>query len=126
MQSQPPEPPESYEFNADQERLLRSLARYLRAFGLLLCAGGGVALLLGFDESWHFFVQGALLLIIGVLSVQASVAFHKITTTRGNDIGLLMEALQNLRGIYAAQTWMIGFVLAVLAVIAALIWINPD
>lgn len=119
-------PPENYEFTPEQEGLLRSLSRHLRAFGVLLCLGGGVALLLGFEESWHFFVQGTLLLIIGLLSVQASVAFHKITTTRGNDIGLLVEALQTLRGIYAAQNWMIGLVLAGLGVIAALILINPD
>lgn len=64
------------------------------------------------------FLSGVLYLLLGSWTMGASNPFHAITVTRGNDIRNLMDAMDNLRKLFASLYSMILlFVFAGLAVL---------
>lgn len=62
-------------------------------------------------------------ILIGVWTNNAASSFRMITSTQGNDVGYLMNALESLRKLYNLQFWLLigGIVLCILVVIAVLV-----
>lgn len=109
-----------YEFSAAQEVLIASLARLMRIVGGVSVAFGALVVVLGLMAGGNgvaAFVQGALMLVIGVLTFAAGGRFAQVAETTGRDIALLMEALDKLRTLYLVQVWMLGIALAMLALV---------
>ena len=117
-----PLPGGGYEFTEEQNRVIGSLASSMGwmsailvivgilqlAAGIVQVARGGVALI----------IQAAVVLV-GWLTHQASKEFREITTSEGNDLGHLMDALEALRKLYRIQVILIlaAVVLVFLAVV---------
>jgi hypothetical protein len=115
----------TYEFSPEQNAVIGSLAWYMRVFGVVLIAFGGLQLVAGVLESRSGspvpFFGGLLGVIIyglmGVLTVGVASHFRQIVDSRGKNVGHLMDALEGLKWIYAIQVWLIGLALAIVAVI---------
>lgn len=113
----------TYEFNESQNQLILDLSKKMLFVSYFLIAGGilgalgGVIMLLkgGFGE----LVQGVILLITGVWTINAAKAFQLIVDTQGNDIENLMGALGQLRKLYTLQYWL--FLIAIIFMAIALI-----
>ncbi|SKB12177.1 conserved membrane hypothetical protein [Planktothrix sp. PCC 11201] len=112
-----------YEFNESQNQLILDLSKKMLFVSYFLIAGGilgaigGVIVLLkgGFGE----LVQGVILLITGIWTINAAKAFKLIVDTQGNDIENLMGALGQLRKLYTLQYWL--FLIAIIFMAIALI-----
>lgn len=62
-------------------------------------------------------------ILIGLWTNNAASSFRMITSTQGNDIGYLMNAIESLRKLYNLQFWLLigGIALCILVVIAVLV-----
>jgi len=62
-------------------------------------------------------------ILIGLWTNNAASSFRMITSTQGNDVGYLMNAIESLRKLYNLQFWVLigGIALCVLVVIAVLV-----
>ncbi|MEK7669964.1 MAG: hypothetical protein AAB330_01860 [Bacteroidota bacterium] len=62
-------------------------------------------------------------ILIGLWTNNAASSFRMITSTQGNDVGYLMNAIESLRKLYNLQFWLLigGIALCVLVVIAVLV-----
>jgi hypothetical protein len=62
-------------------------------------------------------------ILIGLWTNNAASSFRMITSTQGNDIGYLMNAIESLRKLYNLQFWLLlgGIGLCILVVIAVLV-----
>jgi hypothetical protein len=62
-------------------------------------------------------------ILIGLWTNNAASSFRMITSTQGNDVGYLMNAIESLRKLYNLQFWLLlgGIALCILVVIAALV-----
>ncbi|CAD0229780.1 MULTISPECIES: hypothetical protein [Planktothrix] len=113
----------SYEFNESQNQLILDLSKKMLFVSYFLIAGGilgalgGVIMFLkgGFGE----LVQGVILLVTGIWTINSAKAFKLIVDTQGNDIENLMGALGQLRKLYTLQYWL--FLIAVIFMAIALI-----
>jgi hypothetical protein len=118
----------TYEFNESQNQLILDLSKkmlfvsyFLIAGGILGALGGVIMLLKGMLLQGGFgeLVQGVILLITGIWTINAAKAFQLIVDTQGNDIENLMGALGQLRKLYTLQYWL--FLIAVIFMAIALI-----
>ena len=107
----------TYEFNESQNQLILDLSKkmmfvsyFLIASGILGAISGIIAIMQG---GFGGIVQGVVLLVTGIWTINASKAFKLIVETQGNDIENLMGALGQLRKLYTLQYWLF---------IIALIW----
>src|SRR5689334_19354899 len=110
-----------YEFTPDQNDLIARLAAKMRAvgfvhsmLGMLGIALAGLVALAGLIDTrlagvprpglWAtvgaLAVAGLVNFLIGAWTFRGGKGFIRITTTRGNDIGLLMDALRDLYRVY--------------------------
>ena len=62
-------------------------------------------------------------ILIGLWTNNAASSFRMITSTQGNDVGYLMNAIESLRKLYNLQFWLLigGIALCFLVVIAVLV-----
>ena len=112
-----------YEFSPEQNEVIAALASSMKFVGMLSLLGGALLLVAGSvflaKGGFSVFIQAALALIIGGLTVHAAGAFRQIVDTRGDDISHLMKALSALRTLYWLQVFLIcialGLVLLLLA-----------
>jgi hypothetical protein len=113
----------TYEFNESQNQLILDLSKKMLFVSYFLIAGGilgvlgGLIIVLkgGFGE----LVQGVILLITGIWTINAAKAFQLIVDTQGSDIENLMGALGQLRKLYTLQYWL--FLIALIFMAIALI-----
>ncbi len=116
-----------YEFNNTQNQLIRQLAQKMRFVGYILSALGVLVIVAGIVNfrlgGFATIIQGIIQLIIGIWTAKAATSFQLIVKTQGNDIENLMNALGELRKLYALQYWIfiIALVLVVVGIVAALI-----
>jgi len=62
-------------------------------------------------------------ILIGLWTNNAASSFRMITSTQGNDVGYLMNAVESLRKLYNLQFWLLigGIAMCILVVIIALV-----
>ena len=117
-----------YEFNNTQERLIKELAQKMRfvsffliAIGVLLIISGLIAIA---QRGLSDLIYGIVQLLIGIWTNTAASSFAKIAATRGNDIENLMNALGELRKLYALQYWLfiVALIFVVIGLIAAILF----
>jgi hypothetical protein len=98
---------------------------FLIASGVLGALAGIITIMQG---GFSALVQGVVLLVTGIWTINASKAFKLIVETQGNDIENLMGALGQLRKLYTLQFWLfmislifvaIGLILIVIFGVAA-------
>jgi hypothetical protein len=120
-----------YEFDPEQNALIGSLAAKMRFVGLVLIALGVLALL-GSAATFrdvrdgNLIIFGLLQVIIGVWTRSAASSFRQVVETKGSDITHLMDALDDLRKLYALQYWLVilAAVLLVVSLVAAEIFLR--
>ena len=118
----------NYEFDHLENKTISELSRSMSLVGLIhIVAGGLVALysspLVHNDHPAHpwevasvFLVAAVLLIVKGVQLRLAGSYFNSVVTTQGSDITNLMDALEDVKGLYDAQWWF--------ATIAALVFLG--
>lgn len=116
----------TYEFNESQNQLILDLSKkmmfvsyFLIAIGALGAITGFINILQGAEGGFSGIVQGVILLVTGIWTINAAKAFQLIVDTQGNDIENLMGALGQLRKLYTLQYWL--FLIAVIFMAIALI-----
>jgi hypothetical protein len=117
-----------YEFNSEQNDLLKSLAGKLRTVGITFIALGVLQSFLAFINNGMFGIitgvaGGVLFAVIGVFMVNAAGSFKLIVETEGQDIENLMQALRSLLSMYTVQFWalVVSVILVLLVVVQAII-----
>jgi uncharacterized membrane protein YvbJ len=118
-----PLPGGGYEFTEEQNRVIGSLASSMGWVSAILVILGLLELVVGIAKVSRggiaAIIQAAVLLVIAWLTHKASKEFREITTTQGNDVGHLMDALEALRELYRIQVILI--VLAVILVFLGIV-----
>lgn len=111
-----------YEFSDSQNRVFIDLATAMRMVGLATCALGVTLVLAGtwlwiltpgssgplssvFLRGWPFALPGCLFLSIGLPTLHASHNFRAIAETSGDDVALLVDALDALTHSFRTQLW---------------------
>jgi len=106
-----PLPGGGYEFTEEQNRVIGSLASSMGWVSAILVIVGLLQLVLGIAQlskgGIAAIVQAVVLLVVGWLTHKASKEFREITTSEGNDLGHLMDALEALRELYRIQVILI-------------------
>lgn len=121
---------QQYEFSNGQNQLIKDLAEKMRFVGYFLVGIGvlvsifGVVLVFITRGGFGSVIQGIVQIIIGIWTSKAGLAFQQIVDTQGSDINNLMDALAELRKLYALQYWLliIALVFAAIALVFAIIW----
>lgn len=118
----------TYEFNESQNQLILDLSKKMRFVSYFLIVSGALGAISGFitilqgvQGGFSGIVQGVILLVTGIWTINAAKAFQLIVDTQGNDIENLMGALGQLRKLYTLQYWL--FLIAVIFMIVGLILI---
>lgn len=108
------EEPAKYEFNDDENKVIKDLAGSMGVVSIP-CLFLGLAYMAVLALNWNALTLDRAMLgtaiamgigMIAFLAIAAwtrrsSLAFRKITNTSGDDVGHLMEALNNLRKMYS-------------------------
>lgn len=92
-----------YEFDAQQNAVISALGKRMTIVGVILIVAGIPPLLLLIKGNLVATVIGAIYIIMGLLSMNASFAFRRIVTTKDFDIEHLMEALTSLKNYYTIE-----------------------
>ncbi len=109
-----------FEFSAEQEKTIRSLASSMAWFSAFIFLGGVINLLWAMQgKGSGGFIGGTLGIIIGWLTHSSSQSFKAITTSQGSDVAHLMGALTSLSLVYRIQLYLI---LAATVLVLLLIW----
>ncbi|GCL34683.1 hypothetical protein PA905_39090 [Planktothrix agardhii CCAP 1459/11A] len=113
----------TYEFNESQNQLILDLSKKMRFVSYFLIVSGVLGAISGvimvLNGGFGGLVQGVILLITGIWTINAAKAFQLIVNTQGNDIENLMGALGQLRKLYTLQYWL--FLIAVIFMVIGLI-----
>ncbi|MGL5135972.1 MAG: hypothetical protein ACRC78_25860 [Planktothrix sp.] len=116
----------SYEFNESQNQLILDLSKKMRFVSYFLIVSGALGVISGFitisrgiEGGFSGIVQGVILLVTGIWTINSAKAFQLIVNTQGNDIENLMGALGQLRKLYTLQYWL--FLIAVIFMVIGLI-----
>lgn len=110
-----PEPSSQYEFNAVENGIIQSTASAATKWGWLMLVGGVVGLGFGIWGLIQSFSLGGLLGLIGPLFAffigsmfrSAGQYFYDVVNTRGNDVKLMMRALERLGIVLFAQFFLV-------------------
>ncbi len=117
----------TYEFNESQNQLILDLSKKMMFVSYFLIASGALGTLAGIitikQGGFSGIVQGVVLLITGIWTINAAKGFQLIVNTQGNDIENLMGALGQLRKLYSLQFWlfMISLIFIVIGLILAIV-----
>ena len=108
---------QTFEFNDQQNQVIKSLASAMRWIGAVLMVVGALMAIAGIlsigGKGAASLLQGVLWLIIAFWTYKAAGAFRKIVDSQGNDVHHLMQALRSLLNLYRIQV----ILLAVFALI---------
>jgi uncharacterized membrane protein YvbJ len=127
VQCNSPLPAGGYEFTEEQNRVIGSLASSMGWVSAILVIFGLLQLVVGIAKvskgGIAAIVQAVVLLVMAWLTHKASKEFREITTSEGNDMGHLMDALEALRKLYRIQVILIVVAVAVvfLAIVIGMI-----
>ena len=123
----------NYEFTPEQNVTIDLLASRMRFVGIISIILGSfyalVSPLILMTEPFTFIMHlplMVLLVIIGLLTNNASSSFRKIVKTKDYDIPHLMDALGNLRTLYSLQFWLMivvgGIILMIILIGVLMGW----
>jgi hypothetical protein len=102
-----PLPGGGYEFTEEQNRVIGSLASSMGWVSAIIVIVGLLQLVVGIAQvskgGIAAIAQAAVYFVVGWLTHKASKEFREITTSEGNDVGHLMDALGALRVLYRIQ-----------------------
>ncbi len=100
---------------------MRFVSYFLIALGVLLILAGIVSFRAG---GFATIIQGIIQVVIGIWTTKAATSFQLIVKTQGSDIENLMNALGELRKLYALQYWalIIALILTVIGIVVAVIF----
>jgi hypothetical protein len=111
VQCSSPLPAGGYEFTEEQNRVIGGLASSMGWVSAIIVIIGLLQLFVGIAQvskgGIGAIVQAVVLLVVGWLTHKASKEFREITTSEGNDLGHLMDALEALRNLYRIQVILI-------------------
>ncbi len=126
----------SYEFNSDEDKVVKGLARKLRLVSLVLIVLGLLAGVLAgleikntiselgakdaFMGNLVMIVTALLLLLFGIWFSGSATSFAKIAKTEGDDMNHLMKALGSLSSAFGLIYWAI--IIAILAAVGMIIY----
>lgn len=113
----------SYEFSSTEERLIGDLAGNMKFVSYFLIIISFFQIFAGilriaFIEGISIIITGIINLIIGFWTSQAASSFRLVAKTKGHDIGNLMNALKQLKKLYALQYWLLIIALVIFAIFA--------
>lgn len=103
-----------YEFTAEQNTTVASVARWAKALAILMFVQAGFALLSG---NW---LGGAIDLCLGLPLWGGGTSLSAVVNTQGNDIGHLMQALDKLSSVFAIRVGFGIFFIVLGTIIAAI------
>ncbi|MGL4498679.1 MAG: hypothetical protein ACRCU2_06410 [Planktothrix sp.] len=113
----------TYEFNESQNQLILDLSKKMMFVSYFLIVSGVLGAISGvimvLNGGFGGLVQGVILLVTGIWTINSAKAFQLIVNTQGNDIENLMGALGQLRKLYTLQYWL--FLIAVIFMVIGLI-----
>src|SRR5581483_3499046 len=96
----------SYEFSADQNKLLSILSSKMTFVGLFGLAIGILVIIAGvIHRRPGAILSGAFYAVFGIWTHRAGVSLRHIVDTEGSDIQHLMYAIEDLRKLYTVQYW---------------------
>ena len=122
-----PAPGGAYEFTPTQNETIASLSRYMRLAGIVLVLFGvlqAVAAVLAARGGVGIAIQGIVSAVLGVLVISIAGHFRRIVDSRGRDIGHLMEALAQLRLMYAIQVWIVVVAIVLIGIVIAVAFVR--
>lgn len=109
-----------YEFSESQKQLIKDLSVKMRFVGYFLIVLGILVVLGGLivvDRSGiNPIIQGITQIIIGLWTKSAGESFERIFKTEENKIENLINALTELRKLYALQYWLLLIALVFIAI----------
>jgi hypothetical protein len=112
-----------YEFTEEQNRVIGGLASSMGWVSAIMVIIGLVQLVVGIVQlskgGLVALLSAVVYLVVGWLTHKASKEFREITTSQGNDLGHLMDALGALRQLYRIQV--IVIIVAVAVVFLAIV-----
>lgn len=108
----PPERPAAYEFTPEQDRLFADLAARMALVGwvFLVLAALGIGLMIySMIRRGPVLIEvsSVILLFVGGWTLSASRAFRRVAHTQGRDVPHVLQALGDLRNLYAFLQWVI-------------------
>ncbi len=111
-----------FEFNDQQNTVIKSLSSAMRWVGAVMLVIGALQCIIGLVTvargGLAALFQGAILLVFAVFTYKAADAFRRIVDSTGEDITHLMRALCSLRSLYRLQVT----ILAVAATLLILVF----
>jgi len=118
----PPTPP-SFEFPADQEKTIGTLAQYMQIASGLLLAVGGLSIVAGIVSVINMkfagllsVIEGAIVLFMGMVLLAGSSDTRFIVDTKGNDLTHFINTIKSL-GLYYKIQSLLGVLLVVILLI---------
>jgi hypothetical protein len=106
----------TYEFTADQNQLIGTLAKRMKFVAIFLIVLGAIVAVSGLFTLSRggiiYIFMAALYLIIGIWTIRAANSFKLIVDTEASDISHLMNALNELKKLYTLQ-----YVLMIIAIV---------
>lgn len=121
---------DGYEFNADQETVIRELAGSMGFVGTASAVLAVIMWIIGIATMFMMnpaglgnIIQGVLLIFIGIWTRSAARSFQLVVDTKGSDITNMMNALGELRRLYNLQKWLmiLGLVLVIGAFVLGIV-----
>jgi hypothetical protein len=118
----------AYEFNDEQNLTIKKLTNQMNFVGIFLLILGALFAIQGImviantaagekDATFIFdFVLALVFVVMGIMTMKSANSFKRVTTTEGDDIDHLMEAIHKLTTWFSIQVMMIVIGIAILIV----------
>jgi hypothetical protein len=121
-----PPPARQYEFSPEQDRLIADLGDKMVVvgyFALALAVLDVVAMFATFIRvgNVNLDISAILFFLIGLWTVRAGRSFRDVARTQGRDITHLLDALVDLRNVYALFYWLLVLSLVLFVVVVILV-----
>ncbi len=103
-----------YEFSAEQNTVVGSLAGKMKIVGIIMIVMGTLTFLSGFFGDKSNIFVGLLNAAIGFFTMNAAKSFQLIVDTQGNDMTNLMNAFSQLIKLYTIELWLYAITIFVI------------
>ncbi|MCZ8154944.1 MAG: hypothetical protein O9264_02415 [Leptospira sp.] len=105
-----------YEFNSEHNTILSDLAKKMQFVGIFEIVLGGIYFLGSIAIfSIANIGTGVIDILLGYLTLKASKFFKAIVDSEGNDMTHLMNAIVELKNLYAIQFWLNIFLIVIIS-----------
>lgn len=113
----------NYEFSSTEERLIGDLAGKMKFVSYFFIAIGILQIFAGLLritvlEGISTIINGIIYLFIGWWTYRSGASFGLVAKTRGHDIENLMNALKQLKNLYALVYWLLIIAVVIFAIFA--------